>query len=105
MPTERDDSYTAPARSAVERHFQTFVGVVMVALLFWIFNSVQDLTVKVAVQNLNIQILSKTIEKLSVDTDDRYRSTEAKRDFYIRDAEINDIKKRITNLERRGYVR
>ena len=105
MPTNHDQIVTAPARSGFERHFQTFVGVVVVGLLFWIFDSVQDLSVKVAVQNLNIQILSKSIEKMILEDANDYRADDARRDFSVVNREISDIKKRITLLEKRGYVR
>ena len=101
-----DQEYlTVPPRSPFERHFQTFIGMLVIGACAWLFNSVQNQTVAIAVQTTQIQELTKQIDALRVVQADRYTARNATRDFAVRDAQINSLTLRVKRLEDRPSVR
>ncbi len=86
-----------PTRNALERHFQTLVGAVALALLFWIFSSVQELNITVARQSEQIVELAN---KVAAGTNERYRISDAIRDFADRDRRLDRLETRVEKLEK-----
>ena len=89
------------ARPPWERHFQTFVGITILAIGTWVISSTQDQTIAVAVQTQQIKELTKRIDALSAFSLDRYTSKDAERDFALRDAEMTRIWQRLRTVEER----
>ena len=88
-----------PPRSIWERHFQTFVGVTILALGTWLIDTTQTHTIALAVQTERIQTLTIRINSFTMATTDRYTSMDASRDFARRDAELKRIYRRLIALE------
>lgn len=93
----------APAqsgRSMWERHFQTFVGLVMMGLGAWLFDTVSNQTVIIAVQTEKIVSLTKRFVIMEKLLNDRYTASDAERDFKLRDREIDRLKLDIIDLKK-----
>ncbi len=93
------DTTSPYARHPWERHFQTVVGVIVLAIGGWVISSTQNQTVAVAVQTEQIKVLTQRIDALSVISADRYTASDAERDFALRDAEMIRIWLRIRQVE------
>ena len=85
-------------RPGMERHLQTIISAVALALMFWVFTEVQELTITVATQTVEITALR---DQVSVGIDDRYRAKDATRDFSSRDRRMDAMERRIDRLEGR----
>ncbi len=83
-----------------ERHFQTVVGVIVLAIGGWVISSTQSQTIAVAVQTEQIKVLTQRIDSLSVIAADRYTTKDAERDFALRDAEMVRIWNRLAQIGR-----
>lgn len=88
--------------SALERHAQTIIGVVVAGLLGWVGVTVQDLTTTVARMEEKIIGLNRQIEILQSQTRDRYTKQDAERDLGIVRQTLEDHGDRIKQLERQS---
>jgi hypothetical protein len=87
-------------RSMWERHFQTFVGLVMMGLGAWLFDTVSNQTVIIAVQTEKIVTLTNRFVIMEKLLNNRYTASDAERDFELRDREINRLKLDIIDLKK-----
>ena len=87
-------------RPVWERHFQTFVGLAMLALGTWLIDSTLKQNVALAVQTERIKALTLRIDRLAILSSGLYTSNDAERDFALRDAVMVRIRERIRILER-----
>jgi hypothetical protein len=70
---------------------------VALALLVWIFSSVQELQVTVATQNVTIGAIEGRLQEMS---NDRYRGEDAKRDLSLVHSRMDDLGERVSRLEK-----
>ena len=87
-------------KRGLERHIQTGIQLIIMALLAWNFTTVQELSVTIARQDEKISGLTSTITLLASISDDRYREKDAERDFVLRDRAILAMDARIQDLEK-----
>lgn len=93
------------SQSALERHLQTLISVAALALLSWNFMQVQELSVSVARMTEQIVTLRAQTEAAMID---RYRGSDAAKDFAVRDQrlaeqgyQIREMGGRMRKLENR----
>lgn len=84
--------------SRLEQHIGTILQVTVVALLAWSLTTTQRMSEEVAVLKVKVEALSMTLQQGS---NDRYRGTEAARDFAAIRQEMQFMDRRIQTLEAR----
>ena len=72
--------------------------VAVLLLVVWIFTEVQDLTVTVATQTVEIKALNIAVAN---GVDDRYRARDADRDLKVVNDRIDEMKEHIEKLDNR----
>ena len=99
-----------------ERHYQTIIISGSMALMAWVGITVNSSQNKISIlnndiQHLTVQVekieagigdihhLTVQVEKIEAGIGDRYRAADAKRDFLLRDQQIDGLRKRINRLE------
>ena len=82
-----------------ERHYQTIIISGSMALMAWVGITVNSSQNKISILNNDIQHLTVQVEKIEAGIGDRYRAADAKRDFLLRDQQIDGLRKRINRLE------
>jgi hypothetical protein len=91
----------------VEKHIQTIVVAVCLALLLWAGTTIIDMRDRITRSEAVLTNVNATVQTLQVQlssaSDDRYRAADARRDFDVRDKKILELEGRITNLERDNY--
>ena len=85
-------------RNVWERHFQTFVGIAMMALGAWLFSTVSNQTVTIAVQTQMIEALTARFDTMEALLANSYTASDAAKDFALRDSQISRIKLDILDL-------
>lgn len=98
---EEDRRSGASGGTALERHAQTLIGIVVASLLGWVGVTVQDLTTTVARMEEKIVSLERQIDILQSNTRDRYTKQDASRDFGVFQKILDDHAERIRRLERK----
>lgn len=61
-----------------ERHFQTMVGAILIALILWAGNRIQDQTVQVAVLSSQISNLTSSMKENEIRINQRLSALEAR---------------------------
>lgn len=87
--------------SPFERHVQTAIAVVLVGLVGWVGLTLQGQGIAIARMETQIIGLQAQVTALSAATADRYTSTRAATDLAVRDREIEDLRTRIRDLEKK----
>lgn len=94
-------------RSALEKHIQTGIGVVLVAFAVWLATSVSEMQQDVARMQVQMTNMAEKTADLKIGMANRYTSSDAERDRAARDLaherfedELNDLEERIEKLER-----
>jgi hypothetical protein len=82
--------------SILEQHIGTILQIGVVALLAWSLMTTQTMSKDVEVLKVKLESMSASI---SQGTNDRYRGTDAARDFAAVRQEIAFMERRIANLE------
>lgn len=85
----------------IERHFQSLVLALIVALVGWNLKTTVDTQIVVARQEEKIAGLTRLIKLITTDMDDRYRLTDAKRDFAAVYVSMGHLEKRVDRIEGR----
>lgn len=93
------DSKTPAPRSAIERHIQSGLAVIMIGLAGWIAMSVSHLTTDMAVMQSKVEAIQSRISDFRAAMNDRYRKEDAHRDLAARDRRLDRIEKRLDRLE------
>lgn len=83
----------------MEKHFQTIIVTILLAISGWVALTTQATSVQVATMKVQIETLSAKVENFS---SDQYRSSEAVRDLMLRDQRLSRLEERIDRLEERG---
>lgn len=91
---------TAAQRTALERHAQTLIGIIIAGVLGWVGLTVQSLTTTVARMEEKIAGLERQIDILQSSTRDRYTRQDAARDLDLVRKVLDDHGERIKQLER-----
>ena len=82
--------------SILEQHIGTILQIGVVALLAWSLMTTQTMSKDVEVLKVKLESMSVTMQQ---GTNDRYRGTDAARDFAAVRQEIAFMERRIANLE------
>lgn len=88
---------------AMERHIQSVLVAVCVALLGWLAYNTSQQGEQIASLTATIRGLEGQISILNAQTTDRYPASRAAIDLTVRDREIDDLKSRLRELERTVY--
>jgi Tfp pilus assembly protein PilV len=94
-----------PQPSAIERHAQTLIGVVITGLIFWMGVTIQDQSTTLAGMRAELNGMQAQLSLYAQQTQDRYTASRASTDFAARDQVIADLRERVLMLEqgrRRG---
>ena len=83
-------------RSILEQHIGTILQLLVVALLGWSLSTTMTMTKDVEVLKVQVTALTSTINQ---GTNDRYRGTDAAKDFAAVREEMNRLERRTTKLE------
>ena len=84
-------------KSAYASHFQTIMLAMNVAVLGWMGATTFETSKKVEVLGA---ILDRVEDKLKTAGDDRYRGSDAVKDFLVRDRRIEELERRVGRLEK-----
>lgn len=84
--------------SRLEQHIGTILQVTVVALLAWSLTTTQRMSEEVAVLKVKVEALSLS---LSQGSSDRYRGSEAARDFAAIRQEMQFLERRVQAIEGR----
>ena len=82
--------------SILEQHIGTILQIGVVALLAWSLMTTQTMSKDVEVLKVKLESMSTTMQQ---GTNDRYRGTDAARDFAAVRQEIAFMERRLANLE------
>jgi hypothetical protein len=82
--------------SILEQHIGTILQIGVVALLAWSLMTTQTMSKDVEVLKVKLEAMSASINQ---GTNDRYRGTDAARDFAAVRQEIAFMERRLANLE------
>lgn len=83
-------------KTMMEKHFQTIVVTILLAVSGWVAVTTQGTSVQVATLQVKVEGLQ---ERLDAGNIDRYRSADAARDLLLRDQRIDRLEDRIEALE------
>jgi hypothetical protein len=89
-----DDNGRLP--SAIEQHIGTILQVMVVGLLGWSLLTTQSMSKEIEVLKVRVEAISTT---MSQGTTDRYRGTDASRDFSAVRQEMQFLERRIVAIE------
>jgi hypothetical protein len=85
-------------KTLIEQHLGTILQILVVALLGWSLSTTQTLTKDVEVLKVQMNSLTTTINQ---GTNDRYRGTDAAKDFATVREEMSRLERRVNKLEDR----
>jgi hypothetical protein len=80
----------------LEQHVGTIMQVLVVGLLAWSLKTNVEMTTQIGILNVKVEALSATVNQ---GTTDRYRGSDAAKDFAGVWAELNRLDKRLNKLE------
>lgn len=80
----------------LEQHIGTILQIMVVALLAWSLTTTQNLTGDMAVLKVKVESLTAALNQ---GTNDRYRGTDAAKDFAAVRSEMSFLERRIATLE------
>lgn len=83
-------------RSGLERHIQTILTLGVVGLMSWQLVTIEEMRVELAILSGRVDALAARVDEA---TTDRYRTTDASRDFALRDQVIKGIEYRVQQVE------
>jgi len=83
-------------KTLIEQHLGTILQILVVALLGWSLSTTQTLTKDVEVLKVQMLALTTTINQ---GTNDRYRGTDAAKDFAAVREEMSRLERRVNKLE------
>lgn len=83
----------------LEQHVGTIMQAAVLGLLAWSLNTTVAMRTEVGVLQAQVASIQTTINQ---GTNDRYRGSDAARDFMARDREISRLEDRVTKLEARS---
>lgn len=87
-------------RSAVEKHIQTAIQVVLVGLCVWMAATVQSTALEVATLTERVSALQLQVSKFETTAQTAYPAALAARDKVETDAKLREISDRLRELER-----
>lgn len=93
-----DDEMDRRQGNRLEQHIGTILQTVVVALLGWSLITTQSLTRDMAVLQSQVSALTATVNQGAVD---RYRGSDAAKDFSAIRNELQFIERRVSDLEGR----
>jgi hypothetical protein len=83
-------------KTLIEQHLGTILQILVVALLGWSLSTTQTLTKDVEVLKVQMMSLTSTINQ---GTNDRYRGTDAAKDFAAVREEMARLERRVNKIE------
>lgn len=94
---------TTSEKSIFERHLQTIIGFVVVAVMGWVGYNVNESAKKIVALDVKFESMQNQIDDIEDGTRNRYTKTDATRDFELRDNNISSLLLRIDRLEQRVF--
>ena len=91
--------------SGLEKHAQTIIGSVILALLVWVGTVVAEIPAQNATVNAKLESMQEDIKDLQQRAGTRYTKADAQRDWFRNDKEISEIKERLKAIEMAGSRR
>lgn len=85
--------------SALERHAQTLIGVIITGLIFWMGVTIQNQSTTLAGMRAELNGMQAQLTLYSQQTQDRYTAARAVADFQVRDQALSDLRDRVRELE------
>jgi len=82
----------------LEQHIGTIMQIMVVGLLAWSLKTNVEMTTQIGILNVKVEALSTTVNQ---GTADRYRGSDAAKDFAGVWAEFNRVDSRLNKLESR----
>jgi hypothetical protein len=80
----------------MERHFQTIIVTILLALSGWVAMTTQRTSVQVATLQVEVKNMQDQLSRSYVES---YRPSDAARDFQLRDLQIKRLEDRVQVLE------
>lgn len=90
-------------KPAYERHFQSFIGIIVIGVMGWVGYNVNESAKKIVALDIKVETLQEQIDDIEEGTRNRYTKQDATRDFELRDSNINSLLQRIDRLEQRMF--
>ena len=90
------EDVTERRRTALEQHIGTILQIAVVGLLGWSLLTTQAMTQDIAVLKVKIEAMSASVNQ---GTNDRYRGTDAARDFAAVRQEMQFLERRLVVVE------
>ncbi len=87
------------SESVFEKHVQTGIQIVLVALLIWMVGTTQQTSVDVARMTVQIELLQDSVKSLRAHEDEAYTQTDAARDISLIRRDLESLAKRLERLE------
>nr|CRH06155.1 conserved protein of unknown function [Candidatus Magnetococcus massalia] len=85
-----------PSHNGLERHVQTVLTMGVAALMAWQLTTIEQMRVELAILSGRVDALAARVDEAS---SERYRSTDAHRDFALRDQAIKALEARVEQVE------
>ena len=89
-----------PPSSVLERHIQTGIQAVLVAVCLWMASTINSSSVKIAELSVEVRNLRTQLESLQTQSATGYTDAEAQRDHERLERMIKENSDRIRNLEK-----
>lgn len=96
-----DESVELPTPRALERHVQTLLGVIVVGLISWTGVSLNSMQQNVAGMIVKIEQLQSEVAYLRQFSADRYTAQQAGNDWSRNRVEMDEIRQRLREVERK----
>lgn len=102
MGVGKDPENESSIKSSVfERHAQTVISTLVAGLVFWVGVTMQDMQKSLAGMTVHIQNLQTEVATLRIKNGDRYTATQALTDWNRNKQELDDIRLRLRDVERK----
>jgi len=88
-------------KAPFERHVQTVIQVIVIAIVAWVGKTTQDSSIEIARLSERIEGMKSNIKTLSNKVNDRYTSDDAVKDMQIIDRRFQGFGERFERIERR----
>lgn len=90
-----------PSPRPIERHIQTILTALILAILVWVGSTLIDVSEQQAVQVVQIQALNERIAEMKESTRDRYTRSDASRDKEAMQERMKSFERRLDQVESR----
>lgn len=93
------DKIEQAPRSGLEKHIQTGIQVLLIAVCGWMATTVQETSIQVAKLSERVAYLQVEVSNLETAASDRYTKTDALEDLSAINDQLRDIRERLRAVE------